>query len=599
MGLLTQYLALRSEQERDEKLTQLDAYKAVLNSPDTKPEAKQYAIDQMMKTSGMKGPGKELFTGLLGKLINRKKDGAAKQEAPPSFEGPGVPGGQTGFSRVQATGADGLPETRVKPEMSAGESPSTGMFYSTGEKQEMLRQRKEQADAETLELDRQKFEETQRQKKVVYEATISFYQGQLKQVPDLPLTFEQQNERIMGIARSMEEAGRVYRGLPASEPKQPATPAAEMKPHVIRKADGSEVTAFETSPGKYQTPDGKPVELTAQDKVDPKDPAPPKESQGVRDAAAFYETQGMTPEAARAKALADAEEKAASERKEADLRARKSQQDLTTASESAAEAKRLQQHYEPGGQSIANPKKDGAIEAGAWSWLQTNVTPYYRLPTGYKGTSPQQLMISRANELLADLGLTGQDLAAIRGRAKSELSSLSSASQFAARIQQSEDLLMRNVATAKNLSDQFKRGDIRMYNRVLGAFKTGKGDPEALNLAAQLHIVSREWGKIMAGSTGAAGVPISEGKAADDFVAAKMSDHQLDDLIEKVIKPDAANRVAANQSVIDDLTVKLRNVAKLNAPTSEPTDRLGKSAPGDMKGKSNQELLDILSGKSK
>jgi hypothetical protein len=70
-------------------------------------------------------------------------------------------------------------------------------------------------------------------------------------------------------------------------------------------------------------------------------------------------------------------------------------------------------------------------------------------------------------------------------------------------------------------------------------------------------------------------------------------------LIEKVIKPDAANRVAANQSVIDDLTVKLRNVAKLNAPTSEPTDRLGKSAPGDMKGKSNQELLDILSGKSK
>jgi len=261
MGLLTQYLALRSEQERDEKLTQLDAYKAVLNSPDTKPEAKQYAIDQMMKTSGMKGPGKELFTGLLGKLINRK-NASAQKETPPSFEGPGVPGGQTGFSRVQATGADGLPETRVKPEMSAGESPSTGMFYSTGEKQEMLRQRKEQADAETLELDRQKFEETQRQKKVVYEATISFYQGQLKQVPDLPLTFEQQNERIMGIARSMEEAGRVYRGLPASEPKQPATPAAEMKPHQVTMQDDSIVSAHESADGSLVAFNGKPIDTS-------------------------------------------------------------------------------------------------------------------------------------------------------------------------------------------------------------------------------------------------------------------------------------------------------------------------------------------------
>ena len=590
MGLLGDYLTRNSRREAEEKSNQLEAYKYVLTAKDdeVKPEAKQYALDQMMKTAGMKGPGKDLFTGLLGGLIKRKKDGAAKQEAPPSFEGPGVPGGQTGFSRVQATGADGLPETRVKPEMSAGEAPSTGMFYSTGEQQEMLRQRQEQANQQKLQFERQELEQKQA---IIRAAKQAQLQQTLKMMENFPGPPEKANEIIM-------QAYRVANDLPAAEP---ATPAAEMKPYTVTMKDGSIVPAHEAADGSLTSFDGKTIDGSQIKSVAPstKDPAPPKESQGVRDAEAFYETQGMTPEAARAKALADAEEKAASERKEADLRARKAQQDLTTASESAAEAKRLQQHYEPGGQSIANPKKDGAIEAGAWSWLQTNVTPYWRLPAGYKGTPPQQFMIARANELLADLGLTGQDLAAIRGRAKSELSSLSSASQFAARIQQSEELLMKNIATAKSLSDQFKRGDVRMYNRALGAFKTGKGDPEALNLAAQLHIVSREWGKIMAGSTGAAGVPISEGKLADEFVASKMSAHQLDDLIENVIKPDAANRVAANQSVIDDLTVKLRNVAKLNAPTSEPTDRLGKSAPGDMKGKSNQELLDILSGKSK
>ena len=559
MGLITELIGQEFQAKRQERQLQIEALSHVMQSSMT-PEKKSEYAKEALKKIGLKGQSHEMFHGLLTRLGHA--DSKGKQESDkPMFETPEQPEERAlGFQKREA---------------------------DQKESEELDLQKKK--DAEALELDRQKFEETQRQKKAVYDATIAFYRGQLKQVPDLPLTFEQQNERIMGIARAMEEAGRVYRGLPASEPKQPATPAAELKEHTIRREDGSEVAAVQTGPQQYAVRDAqgklKPIPFDPfKDKVDPKDPAPPKESQGVRDAAAFYETQGMTPEAARAKALADAEEKAASERKEADLRARKSQQDLTTASESAAEAKRLQQHYKPGGQSIANPKKDGAIEAGAWSWLQTNVTPYYRLPAGYKGTSPQQLMIARANELLADLGLTGQDLAAIRGRAKSELSSLSSASQFAARIQQSEDLLMRNVATAKNLSDQFKRGDIRMYNRVLEAFKTGKGDPEALNLAAQLHIVAREWGKIMAGSTGAAGVPISEGKAADDFVAAKMSAYQLDDLIEKVIKPDAANRVAANQSVIDDLTVKLRNVAKLNAPTSEPTDRLGKQAGGGQQG---------------
>ena len=266
MGLLTQYLARRSEQERDEKLTQLDAYRAVLNSPDTKPEAKQYAIDQMMKTSGMKGPGKELFTGLLGGLIKRKKDGAAKQEAPPSFEGPGVPGGQTGFSRVQATGKDGLPETRVNPEMSAGEAPSTGMFYSTGEQQEMLRQRQEQVYQQKLQFERQKLEQEQA---IIRAGKQAQLQQTLKMMENFPGPPEKANEIIM-------QAYRVANELPANEP---ATPSAEMKPVTIQHPDGTEVSAYPTGvQGQYRTGDGKTVTTTGEDKIfSERAPAQPKD----------------------------------------------------------------------------------------------------------------------------------------------------------------------------------------------------------------------------------------------------------------------------------------------------------------------------------
>jgi hypothetical protein len=66
----------------------------------------------------------------------------------------------------------------------------------------------------------------------------------------------------MGIARSMEEAGRVYRGLPASEPKQPATPAAEMKPHQVTMQDDSIVSAHESADGSLVAFNGKPIDTS-------------------------------------------------------------------------------------------------------------------------------------------------------------------------------------------------------------------------------------------------------------------------------------------------------------------------------------------------
>jgi hypothetical protein len=271
MGLLGDYLTRKSRQEAEEKSNQLEAYKYVLTAKDdeVKPEAKQYALDQMMKTAGMKGPGKDLFTGLLGGLIKRKKDGAAKQEAPPSFEGPGVPGGQTGFSRVQATGADGLPETRVKPEMSAGEAPSTGMFYSTGEQQEMLRQRQEQADQHALDVKRQGIELTD---KLTDAHSEAIYQQSIQTIDRMKDILPP--ERIHDMISAAIDAR-----FKMKTQRTPATPAAEMKPVTIQHPDGTEVSAYPTGvQGQYRTGDGKTVTTTGEDKIfSERAPAQPKD----------------------------------------------------------------------------------------------------------------------------------------------------------------------------------------------------------------------------------------------------------------------------------------------------------------------------------
>lgn len=154
----------------------------------------------------------------------------------------------------------------------------------------------------------------------------------------------------------------------------------------------------------------------------------------------------------------------------------------------------------------------------------------------------------RADQIMTDLGLDSGELFSRGAALKGNIPAYTRVSTQAAQIEAFEGTLLRNADVAKKLSADFARGDLRLYNRVVSAFKTGKGDPEALNLAAQLHGLALEWGKIMAGSTSAAGVPISESNAVEQFFGKGISNGQLSSLIDNVIIPDAKNRTAANEA---------------------------------------------------
>jgi hypothetical protein len=261
MGFLKTAVDIASQKKRDEAFMKMNALQAVLGMPGLKDSEREFHTEELMKVAGMKGPAKELFTTLLGK-VGKGKQQQGEPHAPEP--GPGVPGGQTGFSREQKTGSDGLPETRVKPEMSAGEAPSTGMFYSTGEQQEMLRQK----------------EETQKRQQLDFYAKQLDLQGQAN-LKAAQATHDQAQSTFDALLQSgaidMKTHGEYTRqnALHLAGVKEPATPAAEMKAHRIKKADGTVVTGYETSTqGDYYIPGQGVYHSTATDEIDPKTEKP-------------------------------------------------------------------------------------------------------------------------------------------------------------------------------------------------------------------------------------------------------------------------------------------------------------------------------------
>ena len=227
-------------------------------------------------------------------------------------------------------------------------------------------------------------------------------------------------------------------------------------------------------------------------------------------------------------------------------------------------AEQVKKAYTPGGKSIANPTGNETVDVGAWDYLFTGHIPFTGFSGGAKDkANARELMVGRASELLADAGLTPKDIPAVRAKVKGDSAAFSKISSMGASVRQFEGTLEANMATAQRLSDAWSRGDIQLVNRVAAAFKTGTGDSEALNLATQLHGVANEWGKIMAGSTSAAGVPVSEATATNLLFDKGISNGQLKSMMEKVIKPDIANRTGAIQGEQDRLVKSLRDELSL------------------------------------
>ena len=235
--------------------------------------------------------------------------------------------------------------------------------------------------------------------------------------------------------------------------------------------------------------------------------------------------------------------------KELDIDLKKARLDKLTAdlgSKQAADAMlKAEGSYQPGQRSIANPNYDFAIENGAWQWLTTKSLPYLGMGSGGAATELRTRMLERAGELMRDRELSPEQLPKMWGNVTANTRELATITTRAGLVGTFETTVEGSAKIAQRLSDEYKRGDYRLTNRIINAWNTEvKGDAQANNLSAQLHLLANEWAKVSQGSTGAGGVAMTEAQATQRIFEA-LSNRSLDSLINNVVLPDARVRMAS------------------------------------------------------
>ena len=189
---------------------------------------------------------------------------------------------------------------------------------------------------------------------------------------------------------------------------------------------------------------------------------------------------------------------------------------------------------------------------------------------GAAASQTRQDIVNRAQQIMDENHLGPGDVMAMRAGFKADYAALARVTTQGAVVTQLEDQLSRNMDIARQLDEKYKRGDVQFMNRIQAAFSTGTGDSEALNLAAQLHAVSREWAKLMQGQTSAAGVSISEAKDTDSLISNAMSSGQLKSLFDNVVTRDADTRSKAIQHTRETLLDSIRGIVPQASARSSP-----------------------------
>ena len=222
--------------------------------------------------------------------------------------------------------------------------------------------------------------------------------------------------------------------------------------------------------------------------------------------------------------------------------------------------------------SMAEAKKAvPGTDLPAWDFILSGKFDVRGL--GKEATTGAEAIKSRAQEIMKKLGLTEGDVMALRTEYKGESGAFARVAAYDAMIGSFEGTLQRNAIIAQKLSEEFKRGDPQLYNRVIAAWKTKiAGDPEANDLAGQLHGLAGEWAKVVSGSTGARGAGEQDIKAAEARLYEALSSRQLDSFIQNVIVPDAKNRSDANRYTKQQLLSKIRGLptGQKDAPVPPP-----------------------------
>lgn len=232
-------------------------------------------------------------------------------------------------------------------------------------------------------------------------------------------------------------------------------------------------------------------------------------------------------------------------------------------------AERSKAAYVPNGPSIANPGgKDLAVEGMAWAYITTNHMPFTGMGGGKKGSeNKREVAVARSGEILADLGISWAELPGLQANIKANAKALSTITSMGHTMSQFENTVTRNMDLAQQLSEKFSRTSSPFLNRIQGGIQRQSGDQAVDNFNLQMRTLAQEYAKVMAGSTSASGVRITDSEEATKLINGFIGDKNLSGLFE-VMNKDMENRRAAVE----------REKAGIITDIRKPTQGFGKSA---------------------
>lgn len=217
-----------------------------------------------------------------------------------------------------------------------------------------------------------------------------------------------------------------------------------------------------------------------------------------------------------------------------------------------------------------------ALENATYDYLINKTLP----PIGRAGQGQAQrtAIMNHAADVAKALDMTQADFATRAGQQKAYQGSLNAYQKRSDAMQGQEQSFLRNLDYAQQISDQIDRTGSPAINKWLLGGEANLGDPEVVKLQAALTPVAADYARIMAGSTGAGGTPVSTQQEAMELLRKELSQNQFG-AVADVLRNDVHNQrlgVADQMAVIQNRMKNLGSggqggTTATNAPeTSKP-----------------------------
>lgn len=498
MGLLTSIIDKKFDTDQSQAKTKTEAYKAVLTAQDATPDAKEYALGQLLHIGGVKGKEHaavgQLFGHLLGIKPHPAMAGQTPQtgQAPPADQQP-IPGGGP-MVDAQQPATPQIPPMPQRAQAGATQPPQRPprMFMTPEE----IGQRK-------LNIDKPEQDYLQQQQ-INLENLKEEHQEKLKALDAASKEKIEVSKEAAKLTADQARAGR----LTGKEKQDWDTAKA------LVKQEGGDPNNTEQVQARLD----KTLAQRAKYEHDMETERLVKTQIGIGKAIQQLNehNQGL------GRGLGT-RQKAASPKQE--------------------QVERM---------AAKNPGMDIA----AWSYVANDKVP--ALGLGTEMGNKKWAIIERGGQLAQSIGLDPADVIAYRANIKVNAAALARLTWVDASMKQFEGTVERNMGTAEKLNDQFERTKYPLANRLISLYRTGTGDPVTNNFNAQMSTIATEYAKVMQGSISASGATVNSAKDAQEIIHGYLAKGQVSELF-ALLRTDMTNRQASIQQEKDELVSKIKS----------------------------------------